>query len=92
MMNPNPAVDDIQRVAATSRRRLFGKTQRRDASATLVSPPHFAGKRLPSDLLIPRNCHESMLEYRLQAALGADRLKPELRRSERVIGLPRSIW
>ena len=32
-----------------------------------------------------------MLEYCLQAALGADRLKPGLQRSERIIGFPRSI-
>jgi len=56
-----------------------------------VAEPMEKGLDPSSDILIPRNCHESMLEYRLQAARGADRLKPGFQRSERVIGFPRSI-
>jgi len=63
-----------------------------DGKIVEVLPKRFG--LVGSDILIPRNCHESMLEYPLQAALGGDRLKPGLPRSERVVGFPcsRSSW
>jgi|GEM_PF-4696872 len=58
---------------------------------SLISATIQVSLRAASAILIPRNCHESISEYRLQAAQGSDRLKPGLQRYERVINFPRSI-